>query len=166
MSLFAPNKWALSARIFHWLSAILLVTTWAIIEFTDNTNLHKVFGVCVLFWVIARIINRFLTKAPADVSMPKWQTAIAHLTHFALYGLMLAMPLLGLFSSMYRGYGVDFGIFELTPFVAEDRALSRTLMNWHKGTVWTMLLVMTAIHIGGALFHQFVKKDRLINRML
>lgn len=166
MTLFATDKWALSARIFHWLSALLLVSTWAIVEFTDNTNLHKIFGLCVLFWVIARIINRFLTKAPASVPMPAWQTGIVHLTHFALYGLMLAMPLVGLLGTMYRGYGVDFGIFELTPFVAEDRTLSRTLMKWHKDILWTMLCVMTAMHIGGALFHQFVKKDKLINRML
>lgn len=166
MTSFLNNKWAVSARIFHWISALLLVATWAIVEFTDNTDLHKVFGICVFFWVIARIINRFLTKAPTSVPMPAWQTVIAHLTHFALYGLMLAMPLVGLFATMYRGYGVDFGIFELAPFVAEDRALYRQLIGWHKGILWTMLCVMTALHIGGAIFHQVIKKDRLINRML
>ena len=48
------QKWPISSRIFHWISAILLLITWVLIltyEYTDQSlfiNLHKAFGLSVL----------------------------------------------------------------------------------------------------------------------
>ena len=58
------NKWSLSSRIFHWISVVLLIATWAMIELNEDAtdftyfDLHKAFGLSVLFWTIGRIINR------------------------------------------------------------------------------------------------------------
>ena len=73
------QKWPVSSRIFHWISAILLLITWILIVVYQNTdqnlyiNLHKAFGLSVLFWMIARAFNRLLIKVPAAVVMPPWQ---------------------------------------------------------------------------------------------
>lgn len=170
-----PQKWTVASRIFHWGSVLLLITTWVMIQMNEEAiddtyiTLHKAFGLSVLFWAIARLINRALTlkHVPYHIPMPKWQTALAHLTHLALYGLMLAMPLSAWFATMMRGSGVDFfGLFEIPNFVAENRELSRSLMKLHKGLIWTLLLTFTGLHVGGALYHQFIRKDGLIKRML
>ncbi|ECF7039803.1 cytochrome b, partial [Salmonella enterica subsp. enterica] len=42
---------------------------------------------------------------------------------------------------------------------------SGTLEKIHKNLLWTLLLVFTALHIIGALYHQFIQKDHLIDRM-
>ena len=165
-------KWALSSRIFHWTSALLLIVTWAMILLHDNSdgnqfiNLHKAFGVSLLLWTIARLINRLLTKTPPPVPMPKMQVIVGHLTHFVLYGLLIAMPVVGLLMSVYGGRAVSmFGLFEIPVFVTPDRSLARLFNDIHVDIIWPMIIIFTLMHIGAALYHQFIKKDGLIARM-
>lgn len=164
-------RWSLSSRIFHWISVVLLIVTWAMIELNDDVtdtylNLHKAFGLSVLFWTLARLINRAISQSPKDVPMPKWQTGVAHLTHWLLYGLLLAMPLSAWFATMMRGDAVSmFGVFDMPVFLAENRGLARTLIGLHKDVFWPALMVFTGLHVVGALYHQFVKKDDLLRRM-
>lgn len=166
------QKWAVSSRIFHWVSVVLLIVTWTMIylnkDATDFTylNLHKAFGISVLCWTVARIINRFLTKAPPDVPMPKSQTIIAHLTHLLLYGLLIAMPMAGWLMSMYGNHPVSFfGLFNIPVLVTPNKSTAGFFNNLHTHIIWPMLWIFSGLHIAAALFHQFVKKDNLIVRM-
>ncbi len=166
------QKWPISSRIFHWISALLLLITWVLIltyEYTDQSlfiNLHKAFGLSVLCWMIARVFNRLLTKAPTSVVMPEWQKKISKLNHFALYALLIAMPVAGLLMSVYGGRPVDiFGWFEVPVFVTPDRSYARFFNNVHTEIIWPMIVAFTSLHIGAALYHQFILKDKLINRM-
>lgn len=168
MSHISQQKYHLTARIFHWIGALLIVAAWYLIEQgEDFIGLHKAVGFSFLVWTLLRIVGRFVTKAPAAVPMPKWQTAISHLTHLALYAVMLAMPLTGLVAAIYSGYGVDvFGLFKIAGVDEPNRDLARMLMGWHKDVLWTGLLVLVAMHILAALHHQFIVKDGLLRRML
>ena len=166
------KKWPVSSRIFHWISALLLVITWIMIVLYSNTDsklyisLHKAFGMSILFWMIARVINRIFIKAPPSLSMPRWQLIISQLTHFLLYALLIAMPVAGLLMSVYGGRPVDiFGLFEIPVFVTPDRSAARFYNDVHTDIIWPMIVVFTLAHIGAALFHQFILKDKLMNRM-
>ena len=166
------DKWSGSSRIFHWISALLLVVTWLLMvlyQYTDTKlfiGLHKAFGISVLCWMIARVLNRLLTKAPLPVAMPKWQTLISQFNHFALYALLIAMPVAGLLMSVYGGRPVDiFGLFELPVFVTPDRSMARLFDDIHTDIIWPMIIAFTLLHIGAALYHQLILKDRIINRM-
>ncbi|SLJ85577.1 cytochrome b [Psychrobacter sp. DAB_AL43B] len=166
------TKWSATSRLFHWISAILLLITWIMMLLYNNLDskvyigLHKAFGVSLLFWMIARVINRVFTKAPPPVAMPKWQMLLSKLSHFALYALLIAMPIAGLLMSIYGGRPVDiFGLFQIPVFVTPDRGLARLYNDWHTDIIWPMIIAFTLIHIGAALYHQFVKKDNLIGRI-
>lgn len=166
------SKWSVSSRIFHWISAVLLLITWIMMLLNNNFDsniyigLHKAFGVSLLFWMIARVINRVFTKAPPPISMPKWQLLLSHLSHFGLYALLIAMPTVGLLMTVYGGRPVDiFGLFQIPVFVTPDRTLARFYNNLHTDVIWQAIIAFTAVHISAALYHQFVKKDNLIARM-
>lgn len=166
------DKWSAVSRVFHWGSVLLLVITWVMIVIHDNVegnqfiNLHKAFGISLLLWMVARIISRLLTKAPEPIAMPKWQTFIAHLTHFALYALLIAMPVAGLLMSVYGGRAVSmFGLFDIPVFLTPDRGMARYFNDLHTDIIWPMIIVFTLLHVGGALYHQFVVKDNLMSRM-
>lgn len=166
------QKWPVSSRIFHWISAILLLVTWLLMLMYQNTEdklyigLHKAFGISILCWMIARVLNRVFTKAPPAVPMPKWQAIISQLNHFALYALLIAMPIAGLLMSIYGGRPVDiFGLFEIPVFLTPDRSAARFYNDLHTDIIWPMIVVFTLLHIGAALYHQFILKDKLINRM-
>lgn len=166
------QKWPATSRLLHWLSALLLLVTWCLILLYGNNenplyiSLHKAFGISILFWTIARIVNRLLTNTPPSVPMPRWQSIIARLTHFALYALLIAMPIAGLLMSVYGGRPVDiFGLFEIPVFVTPDRSAARFYNDLHTNIIWPMIIIFTIAHVGGALYHQFIKKDNLIKRM-
>lgn len=161
------QKYNLAARLFHWVGALLIVTAWFLVEQgEDFIGLHKAVGFSFLIWTLLRLINRVVSKAPAALPMPAWQTAISHLTHLALYVAMIGMPVTGFLSAYFGGYGVDvFGIFQIAGAAEANRDLARTLMGVHRGLMWNALLALVVLHIGAALYHQFVKKDNLLARM-
>jgi cytochrome b561 len=79
--------------------------------------------------------------------------------------LLVVQPLLGwIATSAYRAPVVVFGLFELPPIWAEDRALSDRLFGVHRLLGFAMAALILA-HIAGALFHQFVRRDNLLARM-
>lgn len=167
------QKWAVSSRIFHWVSVILLIITWIMIALNEEADtftylqLHKAFGLSLLFWMVARMINRLLTKAPPDVPMPKAQATIARLTHWVLYALLFAMPVAGFLLSMYSDEPVSmFGLLSIPVIVTPNPETADFFENLHTNIIWTLLLVFSGLHIVGALYHQFIKKDHLIKRML
>lgn len=166
------QKWALSSRVFHWVSVLLLIITWVMIMLNENADtftyikLHKAFGLSLLCWMVARVINRLVTKAPPDVPMPKAQTIIAHLTHLVLYCLLFAMPIAGFMLSMYGNHPVSmFGLFTIPVLVTPNPDTAEFFENLHTKIIWTLLLLFSGLHIAGALYHQLIKKDKLINRM-
>lgn len=168
----ASQKWSMTSRIFHWGSVLLLLITWVMILLHENSDsstyisLHKAFGCSLLFWMLARVINRFFTKAPPAPPMPTWQVAIAHLTHLALYLSLIAMPIAGILMSVYGGRPVSiFGLFNIPVFVEINRSTARFYNDLHTDIIWPILIIFTCLHIGGALFHQFIQKDNLIGRM-
>lgn len=168
----AVKKWPAISRLFHWVSAVLLVVTWLLMFIYQNTDdkfyigLHKAFGVSLLFWMIARVINRLFVKAPPPVPMPQWQIWISRVNHFALYALLIAMPVAGLLMSIYGGRAVDmFGLFQIPVFLTPDRSAARFYNDLHTDIIWPMIIAFTLLHVGAALYHQFIKKDNLMARM-
>ncbi|SNT70646.1 cytochrome b [Psychrobacter sp. LV10R520-6] len=166
------NKWPVSSRIFHWISAILLLVTWILMLLYQNMDekvyigLHKAFGISLLCWMIARVLNRVLTKSPPAALMPKWQFVMSKLSHFGLYALLIAMPMAGLLMTVYGGRPVDiFGLFQIPVFVTPDRTAARFYNDVHTDIIWPMIIAFTLLHISAALYHQFILKDKLINRM-
>ncbi|MDO4441326.1 MAG: cytochrome b/b6 domain-containing protein [Moraxella sp.] len=161
------QKYALLVRIFHWVGALLILAAFIAINQGDEfIGLHKSIGASFLLWTILRIITRFVTTAPPPVPAPAWQNAIAHLTHLALYVVMLAMPISGVLMSMYGGRGVSvFGLFDLPNVVAVNPSMAKLMNLWHTEFIWTAMWLLIVMHIGAALYHQFVVKDNLIARM-
>jgi cytochrome b561 len=53
----------------------------------------------------------------------------------------------------------------LPPIWREDRAFSDHLFAAH-GALGIALAVVICAHVGGALFHHFIRKDRVLMRML
>src|SRR5690348_17247967 len=98
------SSYTSTAIALHWLIALLIVCGFAlgwvmtdIPGFTPTKlkyfSWHKWIGVTVFALVIIRILWRATHATPPMPShMPKWQRGIAHLTHFLLYVLMVAIP--------------------------------------------------------------------------
>lgn len=166
-----PIKHSIATRLFHHIGLLLLAGTWVLIEFESSfanaIGLHKAFGVSFLLWTLARLMNALVRPRLPKLAQPTWQIGLMHLTHFGLYGCMLAMPISGVLMSVYGGRPVDvFGIFQIPVFVTPDRDLSKLFNGLHTDIIFVSLLALIGAHIVGALYHQLILKDRLLSRML
>jgi cytochrome b561 len=86
--------------------------------------------------------------------------------HATLYVLMLIIPLAGYLYSYAAGVPVVyFGLVELPPLITPNPAHKDLFKYAHIALNYVMAALVT-IHIGAALWHQFVKQDRLLMRML
>lgn len=98
--------------------------------------------------------------------MPAWQRRAATATHWALYGLLLAIPLSGwLHGSAAGAPTVYLGRWPLPDLVGEDETLAEGFRLAHVALNFS-LLALVIVHVAAAVRHQFVDRDGLIARML
>jgi cytochrome b561 len=170
-----------AARHMHWVTAgivFCMVPVGLYMTYRGNTldiwdgltnalySGHKLTGLLLLLLVVLRLGYRFKNGAPpSEPSLEGWQKAASHLTHWSLYGLLLAVPLAGWMGiSLYPSLGV-FGLFNLPGLVSpdQDRAALAFLAHKWLGIVMGLLIVT---HISAALFHHLIRKDGVLRRML
>jgi len=130
-------------------------------------NLHRSTGVVIFPLVLVRLLYRWRhPPPPLPEDLMAVQKLAAHLTHYALYALLLLNPLLGWWATSAYGAAIEvFWLFELPPIVAQNKPLSETLLMFHRLVGLTIALLI-AMHIGAALFHHFIRRDNLLLRML
>ena len=173
----ATTAYTLTARVLHWVTAALVLTMIPIGVAMANADfgawqdtlyhLHRSMGAVLLPLVLGRLIWRLthpVPPLPADI--PALQQFAAHATHWTLYGLLIVQPVVGLVAtSAYPAPLPMFGLFELPHVWPEDRPLSERLFGLHR---WLGIAIagVAAIHIGAALQHHFVRRDRVLMRML
>lgn len=128
-------------------------------------NSHKTIGLLILLLVVLRLAYR-LTKGapPSDPSVPPALTGLSHLIHWSLYLLLIAMPVAGYLGISYGRYLDVFGV-PLPPVTIEDKKFAEEIFSWH-GLGARILLALVVLHIAGAVYHKFVRRDRVVERML
>jgi cytochrome b561 len=172
-----PERYGGVAQALHWLTAGLIFVMIPLGFYMEGLPLgqfkfdlyqvHKSLGLTVLLLVLARLIWRARHPAPPlPVGMPGWERVAARVTHVALYGLLIAQPLIGFLHSNAANFPVVFwGLVPLPALIGANEALADSLISAHAvvGFALTLLVVM---HIAAALRHHFVKRDAVLLRML
>ncbi|MCH2546155.1 MAG: cytochrome b [Alphaproteobacteria bacterium] len=162
-------------RVIHWTMALIIISLFAVGLYMTGMErenplrgtlygLHKSFGVLILFLVVLRIITRLATKIPAMPKFAKWENALAHIVHFALYCLMAAVPLAGIWMSNSWGHGVSFFGVELPRLFAENKEIGPLASEIHEILAF-VIIGIASLHIIGALKHRYIDKHDIIYRM-
>jgi cytochrome b561 len=81
-----------------------------------------------------------------------------------LYILMLLVPMIGIPTLLYRGRGIDFGVFQIPPMLARTPEIFHPLTDVH-GYAAYALVALALGHVAAGLYHQFILKDDLLSRM-
>jgi cytochrome b561 len=171
------HGYPVAARVLHWLTAVLVLAMVPIGIVIANKwggpaqeflyNLHKSVGALLIPIVIVRLLYRLTyTAPPLPADIPAIQVFAARATHAALYAMILVQPFIGwIATSAFPAPLPFFGLFELPSIWPADRALSDRLFGVHR-FIGVAIGVVAAMHIGAALFHHFVRKDRVLMRMV
>ena len=165
------------SKFLHWLVVFLVVIEFLIawtmpgLRFIDHPTIlisyHFSFGVAILLVMIIRLLWRLLHPAPPTlIGTPIWQNLIAHATHYLLYLLLIVTPLVGWTWASARGWDINlFGFIPIPPIVPAGSEQGMIAGTLHK-TFATLILFLIALHMGAALFHKFILKDSIMQRML
>jgi cytochrome b561 len=166
-----------TAKFFHWTVA-LSVLTLIPVAFLMNAvapgtlqnvlyTVHRSLGALVLGLMILRLGYRLMVGWPApEPTITAAQRIASHAVHNLLYVLLIVQPALGWYATSVYGATISFfGLFNLPSLAEKNEPASEPLFMVHEllGFAIAGLLVL---HIGGALYHYFIRKDGVLQRML
>jgi len=158
----------------HWLTLALLIAAWflgdSLSEATDTSSatltayhLHIVAGVAILLLSVLRLFFRSKDGVPpvlGNTPMDKVAKGIHHL----LYTTLFVLPLSGIATI----FGSDAGralLSDDAKLLPGKDAYEQVFAHSVHENMVIVLIVLVAIHVLGALKHQFIMKDGLLNRM-
>ena len=85
--------------------------------------------------------------------------------HAGIYFLMIAVPLIGVPTLLYRGRGLDLGLWSVPSPFARTPEIFRPLTEAHEIAAFALLGLAVA-HALVALYHQYVRRDDVLLRMV
>jgi cytochrome b561 len=165
------------AKLLHWVIAVcvLFIIPAGILmgKLPDGNaknliyTLHRSFGVVILALMLIRLAYRLVNGAPApEPTLTAMQRMVSHVVHLALYALLIAQSLIGWVATSAYGAAISvFGLFTLPALVGKDEALAKPLFEVHE-LIGFAVAGLVLMHVGAALFHYFIKRDGVLQRML
>ena len=162
-------------RILHWTTAAMVLTQLGVgvtmvaslADYHVLVSIHRPLGVAILILVVVRFVVRRLSRLPPfPPTMSRLERRAAEATEYTLYGLMVALPLVGWSMLSAAGYPVMlFGSVHLPFILPHDALLYAILRKTH--TVLAYLLFLTILaHFGAILFHTLIVRDGMLLRMV
>ncbi|BCQ29004.1 cytochrome b (plasmid) [Caballeronia sp. NK8] len=163
------------ARVLHWLIASLIlaqfVIGWTMPDVHRDTlpsgeiAWHLSVGAAIVAVMLIRIIWR-ITHTPKPAELAPALALVSKATHLLLYLLLIVVPLAGWANASARGWMVNLlGIVPYPALASKGSSVGMTLGNIHSVLAW-VLLALIALHVAAALFHRFVLRDSVLQRML
>ncbi len=144
----------------HWVIAVLIVfqlifgeaigEAWRVVKqggvpvMSALVWAHIVAGIAILGFGVWRLVLRLRRGVPAPVAgQPRAQVLAGEAVHWIFYAIMIIAPMTG----MAAWFGGVYAAGEAHEMVKP------------------VIVILVAVHVAAALYHQFVKKDGLLLRM-
>lgn len=174
----APLRYGPIAQVAHWLTFLLVASEFVLGLVMPDVHLgttlvpliawHLALGGGVLLVLLLRLSWRLLHRPPLPpAECPPWQRRLALVTHFALYAVLIVVPLSGWASASARNWPVRaFGLIPFPVLLPYSSRIASALGNVHVYAIYFALLPLIALHTAAALYHRFVRRDSIFDRML
>ena len=179
-------RYTRTAVVLHWLVAALIAVNVGLALSVDHLpdewvrpviDTHKSTGITLLGLVLMRVLWRAgHAPPPLPHGHARWERIAAHAAHGALYALMLLLPLSGwMHDSAWKDAATHpmslfglvpwprIGLIETIPPVTKE-SLHTLFGIFHTGFGY-LLYALLAVHVGGALKHQWLDRKPELQRM-
>jgi cytochrome b561 len=162
-------------RLLHWLMAICILSMLFIgvgmvstimPKYLTLVSIHKLLGIAILVLALIRLVVRLIYGAPSlPPDLPEPMKLAAYLSHYALYTLMIAMPLIGWAMLSTAAYPVVlYGGVHLPPILPLSDSLHALLWDAHFYLAFAFFALIL-LHVAAALFHALVRRDGVFESM-
>jgi cytochrome b561 len=171
----ATGTFTLAARVLHWsMAALILAMLFIGVGMVASVSerhawllaIHKPLGIAILLLAIVRLTVRLRhPPPPLPADLPALQKFAALASHWLLYFLMLAMPLIGWAMLSAGGYPVMLGeSLRLPPIYPADPVAFAVLRHLH-GWFALLLFLTFLVHMAAALYHGLIRRDGVLSSM-
>jgi cytochrome b561 len=169
----SSERYGSVAMVIHWATALaILGLLWAGFTAADTADeaakiqllrLHTSAGITVFALTLLRIgWWLFADRRPQEAAgLPRWQAMSSRIVHLALYLVVIVLGASGIGMMALSGagdvlWGDAVGLPDFTEYGP----------RFSHGLAARLLILLTVLHVVAALYHQFVRKDGTLSRML
>jgi cytochrome b561 len=182
-------EWGSLTRAMHWLSVLLITVQiplgfWMVNLIEANAEIlddnkwtlrtasaHHTIGFLVLILALLRVNWRLNNPTPElPAGLAAYQRLLARFTQGFFYFLMFFYPLTGwaALSTSAEEVPVFFFAWEIPRMFSVESGgstFANDLFSELHRACWKVGGVLLVLHVSGAMWHQFIKKDNLLMRM-
>ncbi len=163
------RRFTVVQRLLHWLMAVCILAmlfigvgmvSTVMPKYLTLVSIHKPLGIAILALALVRLAMRLGYGAPSlPADLPEPMKLAAHLSHYALYLLMIGMPLIGWGMLSAAAYPVV--LFVILP---QSDSLHALLWSAHFYLAF-VFFALILLHLAAALFHALVRRDGVFEAM-
>jgi cytochrome b561 len=162
-------------RALHWVMAVCILAMLFIgvgmvstvaQDYLTLVNIHKPLGILILILALIRLVVRLVYGAPPlPLDLPEPMKLAAYLSHYALYALMIAMPVIGWAMLSAADYPVTlWPSLWLPQIVPQSASLHTLLWNAHFYLAF-LFFALILMHLAAGLFHALIRRDGVFDAM-
>lgn len=161
--------------IVHWLTLALLIAAWflgeELAEATDESKatlagyiVHIAAGATILLLTVTRLLFRSKDGTPPPIGQTAMDKVAKGIHHF-LYTVLFVLPVSGVITVVTSDVGKALlaGDVNLLP---KEEGYEHVFAHEVHEVLVNVLIVLVVIHVLGAIKHQFIAKDGLMERMM
>jgi len=175
-----PADYGVLAKWFHWVTVLLLLVALPMghvikhIKDSDKAifyQIHESAGLTILIVAVLRLLWRQANPPPAPApGMPRVLHTCSHLVHLGFYILLIVQPILGFLATNAWGFPMQgdaayLGLIDFPKFTEANQPVAEGLQLAHTVGGWALLALLT-LHVGAVVFHQALRRDNTLLRMV
>ncbi len=168
------SKYGLLSKIFHWLSAALLLIQIPLgfylvdLDFGDERlkieKIHVFIGLVVFYLIILRLLNNLFNPTPKnDLSKFLGQKILAKINHVLLYLAILSITVSGILKKLFNGESLNFLFKEIN--IEENFELADQFYDMHVYSNY-LIIILIIIHILAVVVHKIFFNENLLKKIL
>lgn len=164
-------RYPLAVRVIHWLGVAAIAIAYLTGESAEDLaegapggSWHVLAGIGLVLLFVPRLAARMLLRErPSAVGAERWMAATLQL---ALLLFTVVQPMLGVLALWSGGHAlpIPFTAASVPPLL-QLQGMEHALGELHE-TVGNVFYGVIALHALAALWHQFVRRDGVLQRML
>lgn len=160
-----PDRYNPAMVVLHWLTVLLLLGAGMLSDGEGRgaspINIHMILGVILSVVLVIRLILRFTLRRPAWASTGSpFLDKLGELVHVGLYFFAFLILAFGGLIAVQRN---------LIGYVMGTGAVVQGRVGFFYGAMhqlgWVGIILLLLLHVGAALYHQFIIRDNLLKRM-
>ena len=170
-----PEEFGLVTRLIHWTMMLLIFGQLALGLRLDSMEpglanlwlygLHKTIGFVLLALILLRITWHLASPPPPPMGPRNAAFWAARAAHWAIYGLVIAIPLTGWAGSSATGIDVVIADRWIVPPLVEASEAGEAFWFGLHDILTKLLMALIALHVLGAVKRQF-DGDGTLTRMI